>query len=354
MALAPSTKPYLTGGLRDTSGDSGLQKFIPEIWGASIKDYMEKNLVFGKLATDLSAMIAGGGDIIRLPQHSELTAEDLYTANDANTLRETANHIDFGVAVTTAEGQYTLAVDQSHYAAVTISDIANSQSSYDVMNIYTQKLGYALAKKIDAAIATALFRALTYNDGSNSDANGDFAGNVLDLCDGGTYTIIKEGVSRVVQGIHENDSNLEDWTMVLAPATYASLFKSDDFARYDGTGQGGDSNIMISGYAGKLAGIPVIVSNNFVYVEAGGSSLTQGTAPVFNATDISTEADTLGGYLIHKDCINIAFAAGMKARVQSDYDLGSLSTRFVADTVYGKTLIGNTGTNKRLFALMDQ
>ena len=142
--------------------------------------------------------------------------------------------------------------------------------------------------------------------------------------------------------------------MVLAPATYASLFKSDDFARYDGLGQAGDSNLLISGYAGKLAGIPVVVSNNFVYVAAGGSSYTQGTAPVFNSTDISDESDHLAGYLIHKDAINIAYAAGMKARVQSDYDLTSLSTRFVADTVYGCTLVGNTGTNKRIFALMDQ
>ena len=63
MALAPSLKPFLTGGLRDTSGDSGLQKFIPEIWGMAVKDYYEKNLVFGKLATDLSSMVAGGGDI---------------------------------------------------------------------------------------------------------------------------------------------------------------------------------------------------------------------------------------------------------------------------------------------------
>jgi len=353
MALAPSAKPFLTGGLRDTSGDSGLQKFIPEIWGMAVKDYYEKNLVFGKLATDLSSMVAGGGDIIRLPQHSELTAEDLYGTNDANGLRSSG--LTFNTQVTTAEGQYTLAIDQSHYAAVSITDIANSQSSYDVMNIYAEKLGYALAKKMDYYLSTKIFRALTYNDGSNSAADGDFAGQVIDLVGGGDYNIDKTGVSNVVKAIHENDSNLEDWTMVLAPVTYASLFKSADFARYDGLGQAGDNNLMISGYAGKLAGIPVVVSNNFVYVVSGESALTQGQAPVFNATDgESSEGDHLAGYLIHKDCINVAWSAGMKSRVQSDYDLASLSTRFVADSVFGCTFIGNTGTNKRLFALMDQ
>ena len=159
----------------------------------------------------------------------------------------------------------------------------------------------------------------------------------------------------MIQSIYENDSALEDWTLVLAPATYASLFKNDDFAKYDGVGSSfGNEVPLISGYAGKLGGVNVVVSNHFVYVAAGATSYTQGTAPVFNATTGETgEADHLAGYLVHKDCINIAYASGMKARVQSDYHLESLSTRFVADSVWGCTLLGNTGTNKRLFALMD-
>ena len=53
MALAPSTKPYLTGGLQDSAADAGLQKFVPEIWGAAIQDYMMKKLVVGSMAQDL-------------------------------------------------------------------------------------------------------------------------------------------------------------------------------------------------------------------------------------------------------------------------------------------------------------
>ena len=41
MALAPTAKPFLTGGLQDSAVDAGLQKFIPEVWGASVQDYME-------------------------------------------------------------------------------------------------------------------------------------------------------------------------------------------------------------------------------------------------------------------------------------------------------------------------
>tara|TARA_Y100000310_G_C20632586_1_gene789430 strand:- start:339 stop:1397 length:1059 start_codon:yes stop_codon:yes gene_type:complete len=352
MALVPTTTPYLSGGLADTS-NAGLDKFIPEVWGDSIKDYMEKALVFGNLATDLSPMVANGGDVIHLPQHTEITAGELYGATaDSEALRASA--ISF-TQVSTNEGEYSLTVNQSKYAAVSITDIANTQSSYDVMNIYTKKLGYALAKKIDYYLSLELFKALTYNDGANSAANGALVGNLIDLTGAGDYNIDKTGVANLIRAVHENDSNLEDWTMVLAPATYASLFKLDDFARYDATGSsfGGETPI-VSGYAGKLAGVNVVVSNNFVYVVSGESAYTQGTSPVFNSTNITDESDHLAGYMIHKDAINIAYAKGMKARVQSEYDLASLSTRFVADTVYGSVLVGNTGTNKRLFALMDQ
>ena len=81
MSLAPNTKPYLTGGLQDSAVDAGLQKFVPEIWGAAIQDYMTKELVVGGMAQDLSAMVANGGDLIHLPKHDEIEAADLYGGN---------------------------------------------------------------------------------------------------------------------------------------------------------------------------------------------------------------------------------------------------------------------------------
>ena len=79
LDLAGTNNVALAGGLRDSdSATATLQHFIPEVWGASIMDYMEKNLVFGALANDLSAMVANGGDRIHLPKHTELTASDTY------------------------------------------------------------------------------------------------------------------------------------------------------------------------------------------------------------------------------------------------------------------------------------
>ena len=140
MALAGTNNITLAGGLGDTGVESSVQNFIPEVWGASIMDYMEKNLVFGALANDLSAMVANGGDKIHLPKHTELTASDTY--GGATPAVETLIDSNLAFAKTSAaDGEYTLDINQAIHSAVAITDVAQMQSSYDVMNIYTEKLG---------------------------------------------------------------------------------------------------------------------------------------------------------------------------------------------------------------------
>ena len=357
MSLNPTAKPFLSGGLglNHTVDDSRapLGVFVPEVWGASIKDYMEKNLVFGSLANDLSAMVANGGDVIHLPKHSEIVAEDLYGSTSASSLNSSA--ISFtNMANSGMETEHQLIVNQSSYSAVAISDIAQAQASYDVMNIYTEKLVYALAKKVDFYLAQKLYQAVTFEDPNNTNADGSSTNSVnFTLTAGGGYDISTKGLANLVKAIYEADANLSDFTLVLTPATYASLYNLDEFQKYEGTGIAGDSNLLINGFAGKLVGMDVIISNNFVH-GVSGSSYTQTASPTFNKTDgDSDDGDKLAGYAIHKDALHIAYASGMKARVQSDYNLETLSTRFVADSVYGCLITSNTTTNKKLFALAD-
>ena len=206
MALAGTNAIALGGGIRDTGVEATLQYFIPEIWGASIKDYMEKTLVLGNLATDMSAMVAGGGDRIHIPKHSELTTSALY-----GSAVETVIDTNIAFAKTSgAEGEYTLDVDQSFYSAVAITDLANKQSSYDVMNIYTQKLGYALAKRVDRYLHYKLLNAVGFNvdDGTG---DGVASGNNITFTTGGSYTITKAGITNAIQAVLEADGNLEDY-----------------------------------------------------------------------------------------------------------------------------------------------
>ena len=355
MALAPTNNVAMAGGLQDSGVDATLQHFIPELWGASIMDYMEKNLVFAKLATDQSALVAGGGDRIHLPKHTELTASDTYGGSTVAV--ETL--IDANLAFddsTAKEDEYTLDINQAIHSAIAITDVAKVQASYDVMNLYTSKLGYALAKKIDGYVSLKMLEHVGFNYAHTTD-DGNGAGNTIELnTTHDSYDIIVGGVSNMIEAIYANDSNIDDWTMVLAPKCYASLFKLGDFARYDGVGASFGSEVpFISGYAGKLAGVNVVVGTNFNSYDAGATTISANGTPIgnFSANGVSDESEKLLGYLVHKDAVHIAYASGMRARVQSDYHLPSLSTRFVADSVYGCLVTGNTTNgNKKMFALV--
>ena len=357
MALAPTNNVALAGGLGDTGVDSTLQNFVPEIWGASIMDYMEKSLVFGALANDLSGLVANGGDKIHLPKHTEITASDTYGGSSVavETLIDSPLAFDDSTA---AEGEYTLDINQAIHSAIAITDVAQMQSSYDVMNIYTEKLGYALAKKVDQYLAQKLFESVAFNYANGTD-DGAQAGNTIILNDTtATRTMTQTGITNMLSAIYSNDSSIEDFVMVLTPGVYASLFSLDDFVRFDGVGNSFGSEVpLVSGFVGKLGGVEVIVSNNFVHYGAGSTSLAASATPVgnFSANAIDDEHENLLGFLIHKDAMHIAYSRGMKARVQSDYHLSTLSTRFVADSVYGCLITGNTTAgNQRVFALIDK
>ena len=353
MPLSATTNVTLAGGLRDQdAATSSLSEFIPEIWGASIMDYMEKNLTVAKLATDQSAMVANGGDRIHMPRQTELTATDTYGAGVVETLIGTGLAFP---ATGNAEDAYTLDIDQAIHSAIAITDVARVQSSYDVMNMYTQKLGYALAKKIDGYVSLQLLEHVGFNH-SNTTGDGAGSGNIV-LMNGthDSYDILTLGVANMIEAIYANDSSIDDYTMVLTPKCYASLFKLGDFARYDGVGNSFGTEVpFISGFAGKLGGVKVVIGTNFQSYDAGAADISTNSTPIgnFSSNSVDNESELLLGYLVHKDALHIAYARGMKARVQSDYNLESLSTRFVADSVYGCLTTG-TGTagNQRVFAL---
>ena len=355
MALSGTNNIALAGGLQDQDTQtSSLQHFIPEVWGASIMDYMEKSLVFGALANDLSGLVANGGDKIHLPKHTEITASDTY-GSGVETLID--NSLAFAKTSDT-EDEYTLDINQAIHSAIAITDVAQMQSSYDVMNIYTEKLGYALAKKVDQYLAQKLFESVAFNY-ANGTTDGAQAGNTIILNDTtATRTMTQTGITNMLSAIYSNDSSIEDFVMVLTPGVYASLFSLDDFVRFDGVGNSFGSEVpLVSGFVGKLGGVEVIVSNNFVHYGTGSASLAASATPVgnFSANTVDDEHENLLGFLIHKDAMHIAYSRGMKARVQSDYHLSTLSTRFVADSVYGCLVTGNTTAgNQRVFALIDK
>ena len=123
MALTATNNVALGGGLQDSGAEATLQYFIPEVWGQSIMDYMEKNLVFAKLATDQSALVANGGDLIHLPKHTEVTASDTYGGGTVAVETLIDSNLAFDDS-TAKEDEYQLAINQGIHSAIAITDVA--------------------------------------------------------------------------------------------------------------------------------------------------------------------------------------------------------------------------------------
>ena len=114
-----------------------------EIWGERINDYYESKLVIAGFFVDRSSELAAGGDILHTPNTTEFTttAKTIETAVTLNYPTETS--ID-------------LTVDQWYEASFAIedNDVAQIKHSYYVQDRYAKNCGFAVAKKLEVALAS--------------------------------------------------------------------------------------------------------------------------------------------------------------------------------------------------------
>ena len=279
-----------SGGLQTAS--SMFNSFIPELWTQGVRYYFQKKLILGALATDWSSVVANGGDTVHIPRINEQAAA-AKAQHSAGAISWTNN--------TTDESKDTLNITNHHYSALLIEDVARIQANDDLMAKYTLELGYALAKKIEVTT-----EKMMQDDSTNAfefDATADVG-------DGGTFG--KYTLAKVITGLSESDVDYLDGqvSIVLNPTIYGDLFKTDDFVRHDVIGDKVNDFSRISGYVGKLAGMPVYMSN------------------VVGTANAATK-----GYVFHKSFSNIAFS--QMPRLQDQYDIDYLGTKVVTDAIYG-------------------
>ena len=75
--MAITANSIYTGGAMSGVSDSH-DVFVPEVWGPAIELAFKEKLVFGSLATDLSPMVANGGDLIHLPTIDQYPYHHIY------------------------------------------------------------------------------------------------------------------------------------------------------------------------------------------------------------------------------------------------------------------------------------
>lgn len=264
--------------------------FTPEIWSVRVNRAMKAKLVAAKFFSDYSDEISGEGDILHIP-------------NVTNGFAATAIATTSGDITPTNLGDTTTALTLNVWMGTSfiITDYQKEVASknYRIQQEYQDKMGYALAKKVDTDLL-ALGSSIT-------PGVGDSGTNI-------TATTLEEAMAIM----ESNNIPLEECAWIFHPyAYYKEVLKSATLVDASKYGRA----ILPTLPQNEMFGLPVFIT----------SQIPAGTA------------GTEGGHrnlLIHKDAIVFAFAAGGPKMQELKGE--SLRTKYTADVVYGKSVLNAT------------
>ena len=274
-------------------------KFIPELWAEAIKDYAERSLILKNLVTDMSDLAGMGGNKINIPKVKEETITDGTGGTDDNA-KAGGSPVTYTAQT---DGEAELALDQHFYEAKRIDDIVAVQSSYDLFSLYTESMGYALAKKVESYIAGVIQdSSITANDVTLTADN---------MWGSGTAGAGSEHLRSAMAKLWANgiDTASGNTYLYASPEAYKNLLALDEFA--SAMKRGDDQNPYVTGALGMVYGMPVFVSAD--WDDDGGAG--DETASIFTKNAVAVAIQHL--------------------RVQSQYDIDHLATSVVCDCLFG-------------------
>lgn len=254
--------------------------FIPELWSNDILRIVEASLIIAPRVHNYSAEVKQYGDTIHVPTLTEISAAAKSASTD---MTFTAN----------TEGVVDIAIDQHYYAAVKIEDIAKIQAKADLMAEYTEAIGYAVSKKMDATLA-ALATGFSQTTGA-------------------TNTAITDAVVLTsIQYLDDANAPFTNRHFVIKPAVKKDILSLDKFVLFQNTGAVNGSARVLNGQLGEIYGVEIGIT----------TQITQSSSPITNQN-----------MMFHRDAIGLATQESV--RVQSQYKLESLATIVAADAIWG-------------------
>lgn len=255
-----------------------------EIWADKINDFYRAKLVANKHFLDMSSDVTGGGDVINIPNLSEMSAnaKSNATAVTLNSAQET---------------DVNLTVDQWYEVSFQIEDEEKSQvaQSYNIQSRYARNAGYTVANKLEVAL-TSLFSAFSNSVGDSN------------------TSVVDSTIRKAISYLDANDVPDEDRAFFFDPSVlWDDIMAIDKFTLLDEAGR----SPVTDGSIGMLYGIPVYKTSNIQTVDGGkANALAQKEALAF-ATAPLPGAQTSG------------------IRLQSNYIPEYLATLVTADILYG-------------------
>lgn len=224
--------------------------------------------------------VAAGGDVIHVPTVEGLTANNKTAGSNITYEADT-------------EGEKTIALNVHKYAAVLIEDIVKAQSNYNLRQIYTSRMGYTLAKAMDATIG-GLYSGLSQTV---------TAGAALEDSE----------VLTAIGYLDAADAPRDGRAFVIHSEAMADLRAVDKFVTYENTGSTGVQVGKNNGLIANVYGVDVYMSNNIV--ESAGTP------------------NLLHNLMFHRDAFGLAVQQDVK--MESEYSVDALGTKLAAHTIYG-------------------
>lgn len=281
------------------AGIGSAANFIPEVWSKELQIQREANLVMANHVDRWDDEVKSFGDTIHMPMVANRTA---LTKVAGTTVAFRAS----------TEGQVVIGITTQAYDADIIEDMAQVQSKYNLMQVYTKKFGYSIAAKVDSDLL-GLYASVAQTIGAS-------ASNV-----GIGYTNIIRG-NRLLDAAN---APKEDRFLIVDPIGYEQLLQITNFVRYDAVGQADSKNPINNGRIGRVFGIDV-----------------------FESTQVANNGSIIFGLMWQKDAI--ALALQKDVQVKSQYSPRDIGWELVVYNIYGYGLVrtdhavvlqyGNVGT----------
>ena len=260
--------------------------FIPEVWQEAILDYAERQFRLRNQVTEVSDV--GSGDVLHIPRVTEESAATL----------SSGSAVSFGA---NTDGEIQLSMDKHIVEGKRIGDLVRVQSSYDLFNLYTRSMGYAVAKKIESEIASLMQTA---------------SGNDVSLSTDNTFTtaLVRSGLQKLLD--LNVDYTMGDTFFYTSPAGFMSLASLGEFSDYEKRGpESGGEGPNITGMIKKIYGMEVYSSTDW---------------------DDDGDAGDETATIFTRD--SILYAEQFPLRVQQSYNLEYLATELVVDQLVGVAL----------------
>lgn len=286
--------PLGTNDMTITTGDV----FIPEIWSKETQRATEANLVLWNLIKRFDDEVADGGDLLRVPIVSNISAN----AKAANT------QVTLNAPTETA---FTMNINRHFESSYLVEDRLKAQAAYQILNEYSPKAGYAIAQTMDSDIA-GLYSGLSQTVGNS------------------TTDITDANIVRAIQYLDDANAPQSERYFVIKPAGLAHLRLIDKFSRFDALGIT-PTPAAGAGGIGNVNGAVVrrIAPNGFVGTLYGAVEVYMTT----NLVEESGTSDTVHNLLFHKEAF--AGAQQIKPRMQFQYKQEYLGMLATTDALWG-------------------